>query len=322
LVHLFSIRNMDKKSNILLATGGYDHKICFWDAVSGELGSRYIKYPDSQINKLEFTPTKQYIAAAGNLHIRLFEVELMNQNPVTSFDGHKTNVTSFGFHREGKWMYSGSEDGTIRIWDIRAPGCQTNFECGGPVNTVVLHPNQAELISGDQNGVIKVWDLVSNTCSRTLTPDEDIPIRSISISSDGSKVVAVNNSGNICVFKLAKKNTSTFDLIQKVDNAHKSYCLKASFSPNCKYFATTSADSSVKLWNSSDLSLHKNLLGHQKWVWDAVWSIDSSLIVTGGSDKTARLWEVSTGEQLRTYTGHDTAIISMALNDSEFKKKE
>jgi hypothetical protein len=42
----------------------------------------------------------------------------------------------------------------------RAKGCQRNYDTGGvPVNDVVLHPNQAELISGDQNGGIRTWDL-------------------------------------------------------------------------------------------------------------------------------------------------------------------
>jgi hypothetical protein len=37
-----------------------------------------------------------------------------------------------------------------RIWDLRAPGCQREYESRAAVNTVVLHPNQGELISGDQ----------------------------------------------------------------------------------------------------------------------------------------------------------------------------
>ena len=45
-------------------------------------------------------------------------------------------------------MYSGSEDGTVRIWDLRAPGCQREYQSRAAVNTVMLHPNQGELISG------------------------------------------------------------------------------------------------------------------------------------------------------------------------------
>ncbi|KAG9150055.1 hypothetical protein Leryth_023082, partial [Lithospermum erythrorhizon] len=49
-----------------------------------------------------------------------------------------------------------------------APGYQREYESRAAVNTVVLHPNQTELISGDQNGNIRVWDLTANSCSCEL----------------------------------------------------------------------------------------------------------------------------------------------------------
>ncbi len=38
---------------------------------------------------------------------------------VISYDSHTSNVMAVGFHCDGNWMYSGSEDGTVRIWDLR-----------------------------------------------------------------------------------------------------------------------------------------------------------------------------------------------------------
>jgi WD40 repeat protein len=59
----------------------------------------------------------------------------------------------------------------VRVWlcacvcAFRASGCQRDYDCGAAVNSVALHPNQAELICGLQNGNIRVWDLAENKCT-------------------------------------------------------------------------------------------------------------------------------------------------------------
>ena len=47
--------------SVVLATAGYDKKIRVWDAPSG-ICQRILKFPDSQVNKLEITPDKQFLA--------------------------------------------------------------------------------------------------------------------------------------------------------------------------------------------------------------------------------------------------------------------
>ncbi len=70
---------------------------------------------------------------------------------------------------------------------------QRDYDHGSAVNDVVVHPNQGELISCDQNGSVKIWDLGENSCTHELVPAEDVPIRSVSIASDGGTLVAGNN---------------------------------------------------------------------------------------------------------------------------------
>jgi target of rapamycin complex subunit LST8 len=84
--------------------------------------------------------------------------------------------------------HTGSEDRTVKIWDVRARKHQRDFESRAPVNTVALHPHQNELISGDQDGNIRVWDLTANACSCELVPEVNVPVRSVSIAVDGSQV--------------------------------------------------------------------------------------------------------------------------------------
>jgi WD domain, G-beta repeat len=48
--------------------------------------------------------------------------------------------------------------------------------------------------------------------------------------------------------------------------------------------------------------------GHSKWVWDCVFSVDAAYLVTASSDCTARLWDLSSGEAIRVYSGHHKVI--------------
>jgi target of rapamycin complex subunit LST8 len=51
--------------------------------------------------------------------VPLSQVTTNNPQPVLSFDGHTNNVTAVGFERDSKWLFSGSEDGTVKLWDVR-----------------------------------------------------------------------------------------------------------------------------------------------------------------------------------------------------------
>ena len=114
-------------SEVILATAGYDHTIRFWEALSG-ICLRTIQFPDSQINKIVISPDKRFIVAAGNPQVRLYDVQSNSANSITSFEGHTGNVTSVSFQSAGRWLCTGSEDGTVKIWDIRTPGIQRDYQ--------------------------------------------------------------------------------------------------------------------------------------------------------------------------------------------------
>jgi G protein beta subunit-like protein len=301
-------------ASVILCTAGYDHTVRFWEATTGNC-YRTLQYPDSQVNCLRITPDKQYLAVAGHLHVRLFEINTSLPNPITSFDGHTGNVTSVGFQKDRKWMYTGSEDGTVKIWDIRAPGFQRDYQSKSPVTSVALHPNQGELIAGDEDGNIRVWDLTANQCSYELVPDGKTAVRSVTVASDASIVMAANNRGLVFSWKLEQKKG--FEPLQKIE-AHNTHVLKCVLSPDVKYLATASSDKTVKIWGAEkNFGLVKTLVGHQRWVWDCGFSADSAYLVTASSDKTAKLWDLKTGEVILEYSGHHSkALTCVALNDS------
>src|SRR5216683_5571144 len=55
-------------------------------------------------------------------------------------------------------------------------------------------------------------------------------------------------------------------------------------------------------------------LRHGSWVDCAAFSPDSKTLVSGGSDRTIRLWEVATGREIWHYLGQERAVYSVAFS--------
>ncbi|ODH20936.1 hypothetical protein ACO22_05760 [Paracoccidioides brasiliensis] len=405
--------------SVILCTAGYDHTIRFWEALSG-ICSRTIQHSDSQVNRLCITPDKRYVAAAGRDNVKLYDIKSTNPNPVMSFDGHTNNVTGVAFHCEGKWMVTSSEDGTVKVWDTRIGTLQRNYVHQAPVNDVVIHPNQGELITCDRAGFVRVWDLGESKCTHQLQPEEDVAMASVSVASDGSLLCAGNNKGNVYLWRMIQDQDLTKIVPFITFQAHKDYLTRVLLSPDVKHLATCSADHTAKVWsldpaygqprdteestqgadgeidneksqpkgsaaaatdsrpitngqhgashdgisstgaynfqrtslihtldifldpskgnqpltdtngstnlfptpsdapidpNTNAPYLEATLANHQRWVWDCAFSADSAYLVTVSSDHYARLWELSSGQIIRQYSGHHRGAVCVALND-------
>lgn len=165
---------------VVLVSGGFDHKIRYWEATTG-LCSKTVRFNESQVNCIQISRDKTTIAAGGSSHLQLYDVNSLSDSALLSFDGHTNNITELGIQRDGKWLYSCSEDGTMRVWDVRTPSCQFCNDFKVPLNTIALHPNQVEIVLGDQNGAARIWDLNAGALRTEFTPQPQMPVRSVSI---------------------------------------------------------------------------------------------------------------------------------------------
>jgi len=334
--------NTSDGDEVILATAGYDHTIKFWQAHTGQC-IRTLQHADSQVNALALDPADgQLLAAAGYQHIRMFDVNSNNASPVVNYEGVSKNVMAVGFQEAGRWMYTGGEDGTAKIWDLRMRNlnCQRIFQANAPVNSVTLHPNQHELIVGDQNGAVHIWNLRADT-SEAHTPEQGSSIQCVTIDIHGRSMAAVTNKGNCFVTtppseaalldddsnnhdKVTGPPPSSSILPTKKISAHKRYGLKCKFSPDSSVLITSSADQTCKLWRTSDYSMISELIvENQRWVWDVAFSADSQYLFTASSDNLARLWSLPNEsndfsyEVKRTYkeNGHQKAVTCLAFRD-------
>lgn len=342
--------------SVVLATSGHDRKIRFWDAPSGNC-IHQIRTPRG-CNKLEISPDKQFIAAAGNPTIDLYEVNTtadpthtMNTTssttataePCLTLEGHKSNVTSIGFEGDGRYLYSGSEDGTLRLWDLKCPSTVRVFEGTGPrsssssaamIHSVALRKDCDQLVSGDSNGYVKIWDIGGSGCIHSLRPSEGLdednfssmvspaPIQAVHVSEDSKTLVAVSNRGivyawnpNSLLLHYSHSRSAAKPLAKFRAHPHGSYTLQGKISPDGRHLVTTSSDGTARLWDTATWELTLTLKSH-KWVWDAAFCADSSYLVTASSDCVARLWSLQSGTVVREYRGHESYVTCVALNDN------
>lgn len=94
-----------------------------------------------QVNRIAISHDKSLLAVAGNPVAKIFDLKAMSSNAVWFLFyffhcvyffmhiffpyckpivyPHKTNVTAIGFFKESKWLFTGSEDRTVKVWDLR-----------------------------------------------------------------------------------------------------------------------------------------------------------------------------------------------------------
>ena len=99
--------------------------------------------------------------------------------------------------------------------------------------------------------------------------------------------------------------------------AHEDYLLKCVIFPDGRLVATTSSDTTIKLWNTQTGDMDSILARHQRWVWDCVFSADSMYLLSASSDQSAKLWDLRSKEVVRNYVAQNNtlAVTCVALND-------
>ena len=70
-------------------------------------------------------------------------------------------------------------------------------------------------------------------------------------------------------------------------------------------------------WAYLNKLMHLELLplkGHRGYVTSVAFSPDDKRIVTGSEDKTARVWDASTGKEVLQLKGHSSFVFSVAFS--------
>jgi WD40 repeat protein len=74
------------------------------------------------------------------------------------FQGHENTVNSVAFSSDGQLIVSGSEDKTVRLWDIEGNPVGQPFQGHeNTVNSVAFSPDGQLIVSGSRDNTVRLW---------------------------------------------------------------------------------------------------------------------------------------------------------------------
>lgn len=80
--------------------------------------------------------------------------------------------------------------------------------------------------------------------------------------------------------------------------------------------ATGSQDKTIRLWNSSDLSLAGTLKGHKRGVWSVEFSPVEKVLASASGDKSIKIWSLADFTCLKTFEGHTASVLRVVFAHS------
>lgn len=257
----------------------------------------------SRVNSVSFSPDGRLLVSGGDdKTIRLWDVKVGKELPVSPLQGHFNGVVSAVFSRDGKFVASGSNDHFVRLWDAQT-GKELAFSPlkahEAPILAVAFHPDGKVLISVGREA-IRRWDIESGKELAgidlgNLGADFMFPM-TCGFSPDRRTIALAFEHANV-VRLLDIETGSEMSVSPFV--GHEGRVWAVAFTPDGNTLATGSADRTIRFLDvktGKELAVSP-LKGHSDTVYAIAFSPTGNIAASGSSDQLIRLWNAETGDE-------------------------
>ncbi len=220
--------------------------------------------------------------------------------------GHTASVESVAYSPDGQLLATGSEDGTVKVWDTRTG--QLLFPLLGntsSVYSITFSADGKRLATGNGDGSVRVYD--ANSGDLLLRLDHPLSVRSVAFSPDGQWLASGCSDETVRVWDLL-----TGKLLPL--SGHTGYVSSVAFSPDGKRLASGGLDGTVRLWDTRGGKLLLALPGHSDRVQSVAFSPDGLHLASGSWDNTVKVWDLRTAKLSVSLLGHTKRVYSVCFS--------
>jgi WD40 repeat protein/DNA-binding SARP family transcriptional activator len=320
-----------------LAAGTSEGAIYLWRTADQQL-AQVLQVRGQAINELIFArrltadgETQLMLASASN--DTSIDVWLLAERPQerwhTSLSHPQAKkMISVGFHPNGRRVTGVDGDGQLFVWDVNSP------EDSQLVQHYATMPTYRELVAysgdgrtvavGHREGTVQVRQVATGQVEMELTVTTGF-ITALALRGDGRLLVTGGKEGQLCFWAVPAGQ------LQQVIETKRVTVDALAFSADGKLLATAHgvSDYAIRLWvidAESCWRLRYTLLGYTHATRSIAFGPHPAangagaqaalqeLLVTGSSDQTLRVWDVTTGHSLYTLRGHPRALSAIAVH--------
>ncbi|KAF9543677.1 WD40 repeat-like protein [Agrocybe pediades] len=216
------------------------------------------------------------------------------------------------FSKDGKWLASGHDDGTVLDWNLK-DGSQTGKALGRhfePVTSVAFSPDSKHLVSGSRDHTIRLWNIEKMKQVGNPWRGHTDYVNCVAFSPDGTKVVSASDDRTLRVWDLETGKVTA------VLKGHEGWVRSVAFSPDGLHIVSGSWDGTLHTWDSHTYQhIDEPLKGHTCAVWSVAYSPDGKSIASGSRDRTICIWDADTRVQVgKPLQGHSKDVCSVCFS--------
>jgi WD40 repeat protein len=226
---------------------------------------------------------------------------------VRTFGGDaKGFIQSVCLSPDGKHALSGSEDKTVKFWELESGHCVRTFAGHtDKVNSVCLSADRRLAVSASDDRTLRVWEVAEGRCIRTLEGHQ-AAVESARFRVDGRFVISASSDKTLMLWDLA-----TGERLRMFEG-HTSGVTSVTLSREGEHALSGSSKGTLSLWEVGTGRCLRTYEGHEGRVASVCLSEDMKFALSGGwDDLTLKLWEVESGRCLRTFRGHTNYVTSV-----------